>query len=416
MKIELGYNQKKISVEVAPEHFGAILKLNDVNAGKCKKNAVEITKEAIKGSFRKFMALPGDVLVIVNDGTRPTPTRFVLDAIGEDLAKAEASFLIATGSHRAPTDKEYEFIFGSWYGRFKDRVFVHDCHAMEDMDYYGKTSRGTELYLNKLVGKASKVIVIGSVEPHYFAGYTGGRKGFLPGVAAYSSIEHNHKMALSPDAKALALEGNPVHDDLMEAMDLVKCPVYSIMTVLDKDHAIDTVTAGDITVSFNDAVKAANRIFTAPLKEKADIVVTVAPYPMDVDLYQSQKAIDNAKLALKDGGTMILVSACREGIGGEAFVKLLSSASTPDEVLRKIADNFKLGYHKAAKMAEVFKWANVEAYSSIDDEQLRSIFITPVHDLQKAIDDAIAKYGPDCRVVFMPDGSVTVPMVMPEST
>ena len=416
MAIELGYNQKKISVEVAPEHFGAILKLNDDNAGKCKKNAVEITKEAIKGSFRKFMALPGDVLVIVNDGTRPTPTRFVLDAIGEDLAKAEASFLIATGSHRAPTDKEYEFIFGSWYGRFKDRVFVHDCHAMEDMDYYGKTSRGTELYLNKLVGKASKVIVIGSVEPHYFAGYTGGRKGFLPGVAAYSSIEHNHKMALSSDAKALALEGNPVHDDLMEAMDLVKCPVYSIMTVLDKDHAIDTVTAGDITVSFNDAVKAANRIFTAPLKEKADIVVTVAPYPMDVDLYQSQKAIDNAKLALKDGGTMILVSACREGIGGEAFVKLLSSASTPDEVLRKIADNFKLGYHKAAKMAEVFKWANVEAYSSIDDEQLKSIFITPVHDLQKAIDDAIAKYGPDCRVVFMPDGSVTVPVVMREST
>ena len=91
MVIELGYNQKKISVEVAPEHFGAILKLNDDNAGKCKKNAVEITKEAIKGSFRKFMALPGDVLVIVNDGTRPTPTRFVLDAIGEDLAKAEAS-------------------------------------------------------------------------------------------------------------------------------------------------------------------------------------------------------------------------------------------------------------------------------------------------------------------------------------
>ena len=415
MKINLPYNQKTVSVEIQEKNLGAILEMKEPVRNPGRK-ATDMVKEATKGTLDDFLALPGRPLVIVNDGTRPTPTRFVLDAIGEDLAKAEASFLIATGSHRAPTDKEYEFIFGSWYGRFKDRVFVHDCHAMEDMDYYGKTSRGTELYLNKLVGKASKVIVIGSVEPHYFAGYTGGRKGFLPGVAAYSSIEHNHKMALSSDAKALALEGNPVHDDLMEAMDLVKCPVYSIMTVLDKDHAIDTVTAGDITVSFNDAVKAANRIFTAPLKEKADIVVTVAPYPMDVDLYQSQKAIDNAKLALKDGGTMILVSACREGIGGEAFVKLLSSASTPDEVLRKIADNFKLGYHKAAKMAEVFKWANVEAYSSIDDEQLKSIFITPVHDLQKAIDDATAKYGPDCRVVFMPDGSVTVPVVMREST
>ena len=108
---------------------------------------------------------------------------------------------------------------------------------------------------------------------------------------------------------------------------------------------------------------------------------------------------------------MILVSACREGIGGESFVRLLSSASTPDEVLEKIAAGFKLGYHKAAKMAEVFKWAHVQAYSQVADDQLRNIFIEPVHDLQKALDDAIAKYGPDCKVVFMPDGSMTVPKI-----
>ena len=411
MKIEVPYNGEKITLEVAPEHFGAILKLNDPKKEGRQKNAVEITKEAIEGSFDEFMALPGSTLVIVNDATRPTPTRFVMDAIGPALEKAGASFLIATGSHRAPYRNEYDFIFGSWYETFKDRIFVHDCRRMEDMDYYGKTSRGTELYLNKLVKAAGKVIAIGSVEPHYFAGYAGGRKSFLPGVAALSSIEHNHKMALSPESKTLALKGNPVHEDLEEAMTLVKVPVYSIMTVLDRNHEIDTVTAGDIDESFYQAVEAANRIFTAPLEEKADIVVTAAPYPMDVDLYQSQKAIDNAKLALKDGGTMILVSACREGIGGEAFVKLLSSADTPDEVLRKIEEGFKLGYHKAAKMAEVFKWAHVECYSRIPDEQLRSIFIEPVHDVQKALDDAIAKYGPGCRVVFMPDGSITVPLV-----
>ncbi|MBR5668072.1 MAG: general glycosylation pathway protein, partial [Spirochaetales bacterium] len=133
--------------------------------------------------------------------------------------------------------------------------------------------------------------------------------------------------------------------------------------------------------------------------------------PMDVDLYQSQKAIDNAKLALKDGGTMILVSACREGIGGEAFARLLSSASTPDEVLRKIEEGFRLGYHKAAKMAEVFKRATVEAYTELEDSMLESIFIRPVHDLQKALNDAVEKYGSKCKVVFMPDGSVTVPLV-----
>ena len=410
MTINLPYNQKTISVQVAPEHLGAILELRE-EKGIAKRNPVEIAKEAIKGSFAEFMKLPGSLLVIVNDGTRPTPTRFILDAIGEDLEEAKASFLVATGSHRGPTEKEYSFIFGSWYESFKDRVHVHDGHAMDRMDYYGKTSRGTELYLNKLVAKSGKVLVIGSVEPHYFAGYTGGRKAFLPGVAAYCSIEQNHKLALSPKACTLALEGNPVHEDLMEAATLIKAPVYSIMTVLDRNHEIDSVCAGDLKKSFEDAVKAAEAIFTVPLEQKADIVVTAAPYPMDVDLYQSQKAIDNAKLALRDGGTMILVSACREGIGGEAFARLLSSADTPDEVLKKIKADFKLGYHKAAKMAEVFKRATVQAYTELDDHTLSTLFITPVHDLQKVLDDAMAKYGPDSKVVFMPDGSVTVPLV-----
>ena len=410
MTVNLPYNQKTISVEIASEHLGAVLELRreDVKMG---KNPVEIAKEAVKGSFKAFMALPGSLLVIVNDGTRPTPTRFILDAIGEDLDKAEASFLGATGSHRAPTLEEYGFIFGSWYERFRDRVFVHDSKAMEDMDYYGKTARGTELYLNSLVGKAGKILVIGSVEPHYFAGYTGGRKAFLPGVAAFCSIEQNHKLALTPEACTLALEGNPVHEDLMEAADLIKAPVYSVMTVLDRNHEIDSVCAGDLKSSFEDAVKAAEAIFTVPLARKADIVVTAAPYPMDVDLYPSQKAIDNATLALRDGGTMILVSACREGIGGEAFARLLSSASTPDEVLAKIEEGFKLGYHKAAKMAEVFMRAAVEAYTDLDDSTLESIFIRPVHDLQKALDDAVSAYGPESKVVFMPDGSVTVPLV-----
>ena len=411
MTVNLPYNQKTISVEIAPEHLGAVLELREEKSGNCRKNPVDIAKEAVKGSFEDFMKLPGSVLVIVNDGTRPTPTRFILDAIGKDLEKAGASFLVATGSHRGPTEKEYSFIFGSWYEVFKDRVYVHDSKAMDDMDYYGKTSSGTELYLNKLVAQAGKVLVIGSVEPHYFAGYTGGRKAFLPGVAAYCSIEQNHKLALSSEACLLALDGNPVHEDLMEAAALIKAPVYSIMTVLDRNHEIDSVCAGDLKTSFEDAVKAAEAIFTVPLEEKADIVVTVAPYPMDVDLYQSQKAMESAKLALREGGTMILVSACREGIGGEAFARLLSSASTLDDVMKKIEEGYKLGYHKAAKMVDAFRRFTVQAYTELDDSILSSIFITPVRDIQKALDDAIAKYGPDSKVVFMPDGSVTVPLV-----
>ncbi len=410
MTINFPYDQKTIPIEIDSKHLGAVLEMKEPVKG--NRKAVDIVNDAVKGSFDEFLALPGDnLLVVVNDGTRPTPTRYVIDAIGKKLQKANATFIVATGSHRAPLKSEYDFIFGSWYDTFKDRILVHDARRPEDMEYFGTTSRGNEIFLNRAVKEADKIIVIGSVEPHYFAGYTGGRKAFLPGVAAYSSIEHNHKMALSPDAKSLALDGNPLHEDLMEASDMVKAPVYSIMTVLDKNDEVDTVTAGDLRESFNEAVKAANKLFALPLKEKADIVVTSPVYPMDIDLYQSQKAIENGKLALKEGGTLILVSSCRDGVGGEAFVRLMTSASTPKEVLQKIDEGYKLGYHKAAKLAEIMQWATLEAYTGLEDKRLEDIFIKPVHDLQKAIDDAIEKYGPECKVVFMPQGSLTVPMV-----
>ena len=411
MPINFPYDQKTIPIEIDPKHLGAVLEMKEPVRDSNRK-PTDIVDDAVRGSLDEFLTLPGDnLLVVVNDGTRPTPTRHVIDSIGKKLQKAKATFIVATGSHRAPLKSEYDFIFGSWYDTFKDRILVHDARKPEEMEYFGTTSRGNEIYYNRAVKEADKIIVIGSVEPHYFAGYTGGRKAFLPGVAAYSSIEHNHKMALSPDAKALALKGNPLHEDLLEAADMVKVPVYSIMTVLDKNDEIDTVCAGDLKTSFDDAVKAANDLFALPLAQKADIVVSSPVYPMDIDLYQSQKAIENGKLALKEGGTLILVSSCRDGVGGEAFVRLMTSASTPKEVLQKIDEGYKLGYHKAAKLAEIMQWATLEAYTGLEDKRLEDIFIKPVHDLQKAIDDAIEKYGPDCKVVFMPQGSLTVPMV-----
>lgn len=408
MRIEIPYKLDKITVEVASQNVEAILEPNDVKAAGTPS---ELVRASLKEDFDAFMALPGKLLVIVNDGTRPTPTRMVIDEIGDRLEEVKASFIIATGGHRGPTREEYDFIFGPRYEAFKDRIFVHVARDMEAMKYYGVTKRGTELYLNKIVAEADKVLVIGSVEPHYFAGYTGGRKAFLPGTAAYKTIEQNHKLALAPEAKTLALKGNPVHEDMMEAVELIKAPVFSIQTVLDKEQKINAVCSGTLKDSFEDAIDAANAIFTVPVAQKADIVVSAARYPMDVDMYQSQKAIENAKLALKDGGTLILVSACRDGIGGDAFYKLLSSADNPDQVFDIIEAGYKLGYHKAAKMADIFRWANVQAMTDMEDSVLEKIFITPVHDLQKAIDDALAKYGKDAKIVFMPDGSVTVPMV-----
>ena len=177
----------------------------------------------------------------------------------------------------------------------------------------GSSKNGTEMAVNEIAVNADRLVIITSVEPHYFAGYTGGRKSFLPGVASYQTIEQNHKLAMRSEAQAIALDGNPVHEDMMDALKVVKeRRIFSIQVVLDRHQHVYKVAAGDLHASFEQAVRWANEVFSVKIKQKADVVVSIAQYPMDVDLYQSQKALDNGKWALKEGGTIILVSKCRD--------------------------------------------------------------------------------------------------------
>ena len=365
-------------------------------------------------SFDEFIAGDEKIVIIVNDGTRPTPTAKVLKQIYPKIRDKNKTFIIATGCHREGTLEEYEMILGKEiYAELnaKSEICDHDSKK-DEMSYLGESKNGTQMYLNKIVAEAKKVIVIGSVEPHYFAGYTGGRKAFLPGVAKYETIEQNHKLALSADAQALRLEGNPVHEDMIDAMKvLAHIDVFSIQTVLDSEHGVYYASAGDLNDSFYDCVKKADEVFCVNIPRKADIVISVAPYPMDVDLYQAQKALDNGKLALAKDGILIMVAKCRTGIGPKPFFNLMASAPTPQEVLEKISNEFHLGYHKAAKMAEISLWAQTWAVSELSDGEMRAVHLKPYHDLQKALDDALAQKGADAGIIILPFGSMTVPKV-----
>ncbi len=413
MKIEIEYQQKEVSIELPEKNVAGIVYPNKVTVGPETETLLHAVEHPVNSvSFDRFLAGEGDILFIVNDGTRPTPTAKVLEAIYDKVKDRNIRFIIATGMHRASTEEELQFIFGKHYEEFKDRVIMHDAKKDEDMVFIGTSSNGTEMRVNKHGVEASRIVVIGSVEPHYFAGFTGGRKAFLPGIAAYKTIEQNHKYALKLEAQGLALEGNPVHEDMVDALQTVKDKaIFSIQTVLDRDRKIYAVTAGHIKDSFDAAIDKAKEVFCVPLKEKADIVVSIAPYPMDVDLYQSQKALDNGKLALKEGGILIMVSECRDGVGPPAFFKLLSSSVTPEETLKTIGQGYKLGYHKAAKMAEISTWAEMWGVTGLDDGDMNSVFIKPFPGIQEAVDAALKQKGPDAEVIFLMEGSITVPLV-----
>lgn len=413
MKIDIPYGDRIEAVDIPEERIEQIIWPNAVQAG----DAEEILRRAIDDplqapSLDTFLQGKENVLIIVNDATRPTPTAKVMEILYPKLAGKRFKVLIATGSHRAPTGEEYDFIFGKIYPALKGHIEVHDAKKSECFSL-GKTRHGNDLMLNRLVREADAIIPIGSIEPHYFAGYTGGRKSLMPGVASYDCITANHRLAISSAAQAMVLSGNPVADELDDAEELLKAfPVFAIMTVLDGHQAVYAAAAGDLGESFRSLLPKADEVFVVPIRRQAEIVVTVSLEPNDIDLYQSQKALDNGKTALRDGGIIILVSACRSGVGSQAFLDLLSSEGTCQAVVDKLDREYKLGYHKAGKMAEIGVRAKMWAVTPLDRHLIAKAQMRPFDGVAEALAEAFREQGPQAKVTIVMDGGLTIPRLV----
>lgn len=406
MNIEIPYAGEKVKVDIDDDRVNAVLYPNEVE----KRNEEEVIVRALenpikKPSFSEF--IEDGTMFIVNDATRPTPTARVLNIIKEEIKEYKVEFIVATGSHREPTEDEYEHIFGDLYETDKENIHYHDAKNDEMVDH-GKTERGTPIEFNKKVVEAEKVVAINTVEPHYFAGFTGGRKSFLPGIASYETITANHEFALEKEARTLNLEGNPVHEDMIEAFDMFDGDVFALNMTLDKDGDVHSATAGDMKESFLNETEVAKELFGVSIDEKSEVVVTAA-HPIDVDLYQSHKALENGKLALEEGGIIILVSACPEGIGPRNFYDLMASMDDPEKVMNKIEDEYKLGYHKAAKVVDLCEDSSVWCVSELEEDTTEKAFIQSKESIQKAIDEALPTT--EGKVTFLVEGGMVVPII-----
>jgi len=406
--IDLDYGEQKLKLDVPDRNLLAVLRPNDAHGLKVGPDDVT----GLRQSLREFVSQARSLLVVVNDYTRPTPNEAVLALIEPELAGNEVLLMMACGSHSLPTEGQFRQVFGRFYDSHRERILVHDARDKSKLRFLGKTRRGTEAWVNEQVFKADALICINSVEPHYFAGYTGGRKSILPGVSGYDTITQNHRLSLSPEARTLALDGNPVHEDMTEVAKMIPRAIFSIQVIIDNNHNLCALRYGNLFESFKSALPDANRVFCVPLAEPADIVVAVSRAPYDVNFYQQQKGLENGKLALKDGGILIGVSACRTGVGDDpAFVKLLSSVSSPAEAIDRIRRDFVLGYHKSAKLAEMMLTAKIWNIVPIANDIVQSMFMTPFSDVNTALQAALADKGPLAKVVVLLDASLTVPLV-----
>lgn len=413
MDIELGIGTGTQTVSVPDRNLQKVLLPNPVTHQLTGEAEVRRALSSPIGAplLRKAVHPGEKIAIITSDITRPCPSYLILPAVLDELyaagvEKGDVTVVFALGSHRAHTEEEKRRLVG-------ERVYGEVACVDSDPDdciHLGDTSRGTPVDITRVVARADRRICLGNIEYHYFAGYSGGAKAIMPGVSTRSAIQANHSMMVRAEAHAGALEGNPIREDIEEAAAI--CGVdYIINVVLDEHKQIIRAVAGDVTAAHRAGCAFLDGLYQTQIDSRADIViVSQGGAPKDLNLYQTQKALDNAKHAVRKGGVVILVGSCREGLGEKTFEDWMLRAEKPEDLIRWIQEDFKLGGHKAAAIAMVLENADIYLVSDLKPEFVRSIFMKPFSTVQTALDAAFQKLGAAASVIVMPYGGSTLPV------
>ena len=415
MKLQFGFGTGVQEADVPERNLLGVLHANEVSLELTGEAEVRRALEAPIGSPRlRELVHPGEKIAIVtSDITRPMPTYKVMSALLDELYAAgvrreDVTLVFALGSHRRHTPQEQQKLAGERAG---NEIRCVDSDP-DDCVHLGTTKAGTPVDITRVVAQADRRICLGNIEYHYFAGYSGGAKAIMPGVSTRSAIQANHSMMVRPEACAGALETNPLRMDIEEAGAI--CGIDFIVNVVLSEHKeIIRAVAGDPVAAHRAGCRFLDRIYRKELPQAADIVlVSQGGAPKDLNLYQTQKALDNARHAVKQGGIIVLIGSCKEGLGEKVFEQWMTKSPSPDAMIERIGRDFQLGGHKAAASAMTLKKADIYLVSDLEDDFVRSIFLTPQPDVQTALDRAFAVLGPDATVLAMPFGGSTLPQIV----
>ena len=415
MKLEFGFGTGVQTVEVPDRNLIGELHAGPVPAGLTGDAEVRRALAAPIGTpCLRDIVRPGETVAIVtSDITRPMPTAVVMPSVLDELYAGgikpeDITLVFALGSHRRHTAEEQRKLAGE---RAFNEIRCVDSDP-DDCVSYGTTSLGTPVDITRIVAEADRRICLGNIEYHYFAGYSGGAKAIMPGVSTRAAIQVNHSRMVLPECHAGNLEGNPLRQDIEEAGAMVGID-FILNVVLSEHKEILKAVAGDAVLAHREGCRFLDTLYRKELKAPADIViVSQGGAPKDLNLYQTQKALDNAAHAVKKGGIIILIGSCREGMGEKTFEEWMKSAATAESLIERIKKEFRLGGHKAAAIALVLQKAEIMLVSELEDDFVRSVFLTPKHSVQEALDDAFRKLGPEATVLSMPYGGSTLPMVV----
>ena len=413
MQLEIGFGTTPQMFEIPDKNLIDILGPNNVQVYDKGVSSVEtaLQNPICSPKLSEIIKPDEKITIITSDITRPIPSHRIIPPILAELETIGVSLdcvtvVFALGIHRKHTPEEMKSLVGS---TVYEKVMCIDSDP-DDFVHMGTTKMGTPVEITRIVAEADRRIGIGNIEYHYFAGYSGGAKVIMPGVSTRAAIQANHRYMVLPEASSGQLIGNPVREDIEEA--LLYCPLdFIVNVVLDEHKEIVFSVAGDAVFAHREGCRFLDKLYKKKIVTKADIVIaSQGGAPKDLNLYQTQKALDNAKNAVKKGGVIILVGSCREGLGDETFEEWMTTAKDTKSMIIRIQRDFQLGGHKAAAIAMILEDVDVYLVSEMEREFVERIHLKPFALVQDALNAAFEKLGKDASVLIMPNAGSTLPV------
>ena len=357
------------------------------------------------------------VAIAVCDITRPIPSHKVLPVLLNELSHIpddQIVLLVATGTHRANTSEELEDMLGAGVTR-RYRVVNHDARDGASLKHAGETPDGIPILLNRRWLESDVRITVGFVEPHLFAGFSGGPKLVAPGLSALETIMHLHTASIiaHPKSRWGIIEDNPLHSTIRQIAGQTGVD-FSVDVSINRDRGITGVYAGELFTAHRAACEAVKRTSMRPVSRPFEVIVTTnSGYPLDLNLYQAIKGVSAAAQIVRDGGTIICAAECIDGIPehGE-YKQILASRESPEELLEMITSPgySRLDQWQVQTQAQIQLRADVYLKSTyLEPEQVRAAHIEPVDDLEAAVSEAFARYGDEARLCVLPEGPQTIP-------
>lgn len=407
MKIDIPYGKEKIRLEIPDKNLQDVIYGGEALSDRSEKDIIEKTLlNPLSSHTLKDMAVgKTSPVILASDITRPCPSYKFLPYLIKELESggikpSNIKIILGLGIHRGHTEKEKRKLVGD---AIFEKVKVMDSDPQK-AKYIGKTSAGTPVEVFEEALENDLLIATGNIEYHYFAGYSGGAKAVMPGICSRNSIQANHKMMLDTRATSANISDNPVRADIEEAGKIAAID-YIFNVILDDNKNIIDAVAGANNQAWLEGIKRYDDIYSIGVESTADIVIVSAGgTPKDLNLYQAQKALENVKDIVKDGGIIILVASCNEGFGEDVFREWMGYTKDYDLISKRIKEKFVLGGHKAVAVARVLSEKILLLYSEFDHISTENIGFKKLDNIQSYLDKSIEEDS-DVKITLVPCGS-----------